>query len=66
LDIDRAKSLLGDNTVPLVGFGRYFIANPDLVERLKADVPLNTVREREIYGRDEAGYTDYPRHSAVQ
>lgn len=62
LSIDKAKALVEEETVPLVAFGRYFIANPDLVERIKVDAPLNELNERELYGRGEQGYTDYPRH----
>lgn len=62
LSVDKAKALVENETVPLVAFGRYFIANPDLVERLKVGAPLNELRESELYGRGEEGYTDYPRH----
>jgi N-ethylmaleimide reductase len=44
----------------LVAFGRPYIANPDLVERLKADAPLNTPDKATFYGGREKGYTDYP------
>lgn len=45
----------------LVSLGRAFLANPDLVERLRAGAPLNPVREdRSPYAGGEAGYTDYP------
>jgi N-ethylmaleimide reductase len=37
-----------------------FIANPDLVERFKADVPLNQADSSTFYGGAEQGYTDYP------
>jgi N-ethylmaleimide reductase len=43
-----------------VAFGRAFLANPDLVERLKVDAPLNTPDESTFYGGGEKGYTDYP------
>lgn len=44
----------------LVAFGRPYIANPDLVERLKANAPLNTPDKATFYGGREKGYTDYP------
>ncbi|KAL0082533.1 hypothetical protein J3Q64DRAFT_1864405 [Phycomyces blakesleeanus] len=47
-----------DNT--LIGFGRTFIANPDLVLRLKNDWPLNKYDRSTFYGGDSTGYTDYP------
>lgn len=62
LTIDTAKALIAEEQVPLVAFGRYFIANPDLVDRVRSGVPLNALRERDIYGRGEEGYTDYPVH----
>ncbi|WP_372827791.1 alkene reductase [Polaromonas sp.] len=44
----------------LVAFGKLYIANPDLVERLKANAPLNTPDKATFYGGHEKGYTDYP------
>jgi 2,4-dienoyl-CoA reductase-like NADH-dependent reductase (Old Yellow Enzyme family) len=63
LSVDAAQTLVGEGTVPLVAFGRYYIANPDLVERIRDGVPLNPLRERDIYGYGAQGYTDYPAHS---
>lgn len=47
-----------DNT--LIAFGRIFIANPDLVERLEKDEPLAPYDRNTFYVRGAAGYTDYP------
>jgi len=45
----------------LVSFGRLFMANPDLVERLREDAPLNPLMGPEtFYGGERLGYTDYP------
>ncbi len=44
----------------LVAFGRSYIANPDLVERLRAGAPLNKPDRATFYGGGAAGYTDYP------
>ena len=44
----------------LVAFGRPFIANPDLVRRLRENAPLNTPDRNTFYGGNEKGYTDYP------
>jgi N-ethylmaleimide reductase len=44
----------------LVSFGRPFIANPDLVERLRRNGPYNEGNRATYYGGGEAGYTDYP------
>ncbi len=45
----------------LVAFGRPFIANPDLVERLRRGAPLNPGDRPTFYGGGAKGYTDYPR-----
>ncbi len=44
----------------LVAFGRPFIANPDLVRRLREDAPMNTPDQATFYGGGVKGYTDYP------
>lgn len=44
----------------LVAFGRPFIANPDLVERLRRDAPLNSPDAATFYRGEENGYIDYP------
>ena len=44
----------------LVAFGRPFIANPDLVRRLREDTALNTPDQSTFYGGGVKGYTDYP------
>jgi N-ethylmaleimide reductase len=44
----------------LVAFGRPYIANPDLVERLRTGAPLNAPDRATFYGGGEKGYTDYP------
>jgi N-ethylmaleimide reductase len=44
----------------LVAFGRPYIANPDLVERLRRNAPLNVPERATMYGGGAKGYTDYP------
>ena len=44
----------------LVAFGKLFIANPDLVQRLRRNAPLNPPDKTTFYGGGERGYTDYP------
>ena len=44
----------------LAPLGRFALANPDVVERLRADAPLNELDLATIYGGGAAGYTDYP------
>ena len=47
------------NQADAIVFGRLFIANPDLVERIKRDSPLNLFDRSTFYGGAEHGYTDY-------
>ena len=49
----------------LVAFGRAYIANPDLVERLRQNAPLNTPDKMTFYGGGAKGYTDYPTLFAI-
>lgn len=44
----------------LVAFGKAFLANPDLVERLRRAAPLNKPDQATFYGGGAKGYTDYP------
>ncbi|MCW8096171.1 alkene reductase [Streptomyces tauricus] len=46
----------------LISFGRAFIANPDLVERLRTGVPIAPVDEATYYQGGDAGYLTYPAH----
>ncbi len=59
---DRASAAAAINTgaADLVAFGRLFIANPDLVRRLRENAPLNALDASTLYGGDAHGYTDYP------
>jgi len=63
-DKQRAETYLQEGKADLIGFGRPYIANPDLVERMVNDWPLNDVNKATMYGGDEKGYTDYPCWSA--
>jgi N-ethylmaleimide reductase len=40
--------------------GRFALANPDIVERLRTDAQLNELDPTTLYGGNAAGYTDYP------
>jgi N-ethylmaleimide reductase len=59
-DFEKGNSVLAAGDADLVGFGRLFLANPDLPERFKAGAPLNEPDPATFYGGDERGYTDYP------
>ena len=59
LDRALAEQALAEGA-DLVSFGRLFIANPDLVERLRQGVPLNEGDRATYYGGGAKGYIDYP------
>jgi N-ethylmaleimide reductase len=55
-----AIDAIASGTADVVAFGRPFISNPDLVNRLRLDAPLAAADSRTFYGGGAAGYTDYP------
>ncbi len=55
-----AEEQLAAGKVDLVSFGRAYLANPDLVERLKSGAPLADAPKEYWYGGNERGYTDWP------
>ena len=60
-DRQMAVDAVASGRADLVSFGRLFIANPDLVERLRTNAPLNKLMGQEtFYGGGAHGYTDYP------
>ncbi|MCZ8018420.1 alkene reductase [Novosphingobium sp.] len=60
LKADSAAALLDAGRAEAVSFGRAFIANPDLVERIAAGAPLAKPDYARLYTGEELGYTDYP------
>ncbi len=59
-DGEMAKQAVQSGAADLVAFGRLFIANPDLVERLRKGLALNEPDRATFYGGGAKGYTDYP------
>ena len=59
-DKAMAEQAVKDGSADLVAFGRPYIANPDLVERLRSNAPLNQPDQATFYGGGAKGYTDYP------
>jgi N-ethylmaleimide reductase len=55
-----AAAVLSGGNADLVAFGRPYISNPDLPERLQKNAPLNDFDPDTLYGGGEKGYTDYP------
>lgn len=55
-----AQLALSEGRADLIAMGRPFIANPDLVERMRQDAPLNAPSPETFYTPGATGYTDYP------
>jgi N-ethylmaleimide reductase len=64
-DFELATKVLAAGAADLIAFGKPYIANPDLVERLKKGAPLNNPDKATFYGGGAEGYTDYPTLDAV-
>jgi N-ethylmaleimide reductase len=62
---ESAEAVLQSGDADLVAFGRHFIANPDLPERLRKHLPLNRYDRATFFGGTEIGYTDYPFHGEL-
>jgi len=58
--LDSAQAALDSGEADAIAFGRTFLANPDLVQRLKANAPLNDDVMATWYSQGAEGYTDYP------
>lgn len=56
---ESAAAAIEQKHADAIAFGRLFIANPDLVERIKGNYPLNPFDRSTFYGGGEHGYTDY-------
>src|SRR6202521_381192 len=57
---ERGNRLIAEGFADLVAFGRPYIANPDLVERLATGAPLAEVDWKTVYASGPRGYADYP------
>jgi N-ethylmaleimide reductase len=57
---ESGNKVIEDGDADLVSFGKLFIANPDLVERIKYNLPLNAADRNTFYTGGPQGYTDYP------
>lgn len=62
-DSEKAQASIEDGAFA-VAFGRPFISNPDLAERIKQGIALTPPNHETFYGGNEKGYTDYPFASA--
>ncbi|MGX9426733.1 MULTISPECIES: alkene reductase [Bradyrhizobium] len=65
-DFALANKVLESGAADLIAFGKLFISNPDLVERLKSGAALNEWDKATFYGGGAKGYTDYPTLEAAE
>jgi len=62
----KSAELINDGVIDIAGFGEPFIANPDLVERLKNNWSLTPPKRELHYGLTLEGYTDWPAYSGEE
>jgi N-ethylmaleimide reductase len=62
---ERAAETIDQKNADAIAFGRLFIANPDLVERIRHRRPLNAPDRSTFYGGGAHGYIDYPALGAI-
>lgn len=60
---ETAERVLEEGLTDLVAFGKPYISNPDLAERMQNGWPLATFDQTTFYGGEEKGYTDYPAYA---
>lgn len=59
-DRSKAEAVIAEGRADLIAFGRPYISNPDLVERMRTGAPLTEYDRSTFYTRGPRGYTDYP------
>ena len=62
---ESAAAIVAAGDADLVAFGRHFLSNPDLPERLRRNLPLNRYDRSTFYGGDGRGYIDYPPYAEL-
>ena len=59
-DVAKAEAALADGVADAIAFGRPFISNPDLVERIRSGAEWSADNPQTWYAPGAEGYTDYP------
>ena len=62
--IEDSEAELTEGRADAIAFGMKYIANPDLVDRIRSGAELNPVVAETIYAKGAEGYTDYPAMAA--
>jgi N-ethylmaleimide reductase len=57
---EEATRVIGGRIADAVSFGRFYIANPDLVRRFRHNLPLASLDPKTLYSPGPRGYIDYP------
>jgi N-ethylmaleimide reductase len=60
-DVQSAEQAIADGRADIIAFGRLFISNPDLPQRIQGDHELTSADATTFFGGGIEGYTDYPR-----
>jgi 2,4-dienoyl-CoA reductase-like NADH-dependent reductase (Old Yellow Enzyme family) len=60
LDPKQAAELVATGAADAVSWGKFYISNPDLTERIKNDIPFAPFNPDTFYSEGPVGYTDYP------
>jgi N-ethylmaleimide reductase len=60
---ESAEAIVEKGDADAVAFGRHFVSNPDLPERIRRKLPLNDYDRDTFYTFDSHGYTDYPSYA---
>lgn len=63
---ERAREALQQGWADMIAFGRPFVANPDLPERLRTGAALNQHDRDTLFGGGEHGLTDYPALESIE
>ncbi|MCP4956372.1 MAG: alkene reductase, partial [Photobacterium aquimaris] len=62
-DAERGHDAINDEVADMIGFGRPFVANPDLPNRIQQGYPLTLHDPNTLFGGTEKGLTDYPQYT---
>lgn len=57
---ERGNRLIAEGLADMIAFGRPYVANPDLVERIAVGAPLAEIDWPTVYASGRCGYSDYP------